>query len=93
MALDADILEQAILDTLRAQTPVILSDEVLGVDVLVDTDAEGNQLYSTQETRGPVILDADGIKKMRPLARAIAQACIDHFKSHGEVDDTEGRIT
>ena len=93
MALDKDKLENAILDRLRIVTPQILDDEILNVEVTETEKPDGSVEYDTQEVRGPVTLDPKGLEKMRPLARAIAEAVIDQIINNAETNLTSGRIS
>lgn len=93
MALDASLLEEEILNRLAEVTPLIFTNEITDTTVDVTVDADGKEVYTVNETRGPIYLNGRALEKMRPLARAIAQACIEHFKAHCEIDGNDRRVS
>jgi len=93
MPLDADLLEQSILDTMEEVTPELLDNEILEVEVTEEQQPDGSTIFVDNEVRGPVQFGPRGQRAMRPLARAIARTVIDHIIAHAEVDNVSGRIT
>lgn len=93
MALDPVLLEESILDVMEEVIPVLLPDEIQDVEVTEEQQPDGSTSYNSTTTTGPAQFGEDGRKSTRPLARAIAQAVIDHFIAHASVDLSSGRIS
>ena len=93
MALNAEMLEKSILDTMEEVTPELLSDEILEVEVTEEQQPDGSTTFTESTVRGPARFGPLGRKAMRPLARAIARTVIDHIVVHGSVNLTTGRIS
>lgn len=88
MAMDAEVLEEAILNVLKEVTPQLLPDVVKGVDVTEVPLEDGSSSYETEEQRGPAEITEDGEASSRPLARSIATAVIEHITANAVITGT-----
>jgi len=84
MPLDASSLERLIIDIFRREVSQQYSDVVKGMEIETTQREDGTTSYEVVEIRGALEVRAH---EMRPLARAIAQAVVQHFSQHAEVDD------
>lgn len=88
MAMDASVLEDAIISVLKEVTPQLLPDVVKGVEVSEVPLEDGSSNYETTEQRGPAEVTEDGESSTRPLARAIATAVIEHITANAAITGT-----
>jgi hypothetical protein len=85
MAMNAGELEISIIDILEREHNAINTDEVIGAEI-VQTPKEDGTLESTIEfERGTPPFDRTIVV---PLARAIAQAVVQHITANAEVGDS-----
>ena len=85
MTMDAEVLEEAIIDVLKEVTPQLLPDTVKGVEVTEVPLEDGSSNFETTEQRGPAEVTEEGEAATRPLARAIATAVIEHITANAVI--------
>lgn len=88
MAMDEAVLEEAIIGVLKAVTPQLLPDVQKGVEVVEVPLEDGSSTYTTVTNRGPAEVTEDGENAIRPLARAIATAVVEHITANAEITGT-----
>ena len=93
MSMDSGLLENLILDILQQVLPVILDDEILEVTVTEEVLPDGSTKFTSTPVRGAVRLTTQGREAMRPLARSISRAVVNHITTHAQVDLVTGRIS
>jgi hypothetical protein len=86
--MDVEALESAILAVFREVTPQLLPNEVKGVEVTTTPKEDGTSVCTIEEQRGPVEVTSEATRALRPLARAIAIAVVEHIESHAEITGT-----
>lgn len=85
MALDDTILEDRIIDIMETEHAAANSDAVVGVEVTQTPQEDGTLESEIEYRRGTPPFDREGV---RPLARAIAQAVVEHIASNAEITGT-----
>lgn len=84
MAMDADVLEQQILDIFVTESELQFARVVKGVNITEVPYEDGTSKYDVELQYGPIEVD---VEKSRPLAKAIARAVVDHIARHAQVAD------
>jgi len=85
--LNATALETQILELYAQELAGAFPDVLKGVEIERVSREDGTEQITVVERRGPIEVDAN---KLRPLARAIAQAVVQHLVTHGEAVDPAG---
>lgn len=88
--MDATALEDSIINIMRREHNATNTDEVIGATI-VQTPKEDGTIESTVELeRGTPPFNREAVVV---LARAIAQAVVQHITSHADVDGGTWRIS
>lgn len=81
--LNKDTLAGAIADLIVSESA---NSETTRAEVSQTPKEDGTLETAVTFSSGPVVVDRE---KVMPLARAIAQAVVDHIKTHAEVQDLD----
>lgn len=85
MAMRPDELEERILDIMETEHAAANSDAIVGVNVTQTPKEDGTLESEIEYETGTPPFDKEGA---RPLARAIAQAVVEHITSNAAITGT-----
>jgi hypothetical protein len=88
MSMNAASLEDLIMSKLSTALRTTFDNVVVGYDVSQVPRDDGTLSYEVEERRGVITMTREQLEKMRPMARAIAQAVVEHLTSHAQANDT-----
>ena len=86
MAMDPNSLAFAIVNNYKRELRAAFPSVVKSVTVKQIPKEDGTFEYRTTNVTGPAEIDEE---RFAPLAKAIAQAIVDHINSSAEADDTD----